>query len=188
MNRTERHRLAQARLGAETTALLIVLWDRVEPRSDADFGRWLALVAAVVRQSAATSAALAASYYSTLRGDGYAPIVEDVIDEARLTASLTATGPAAMRRAIGRGVEPATASVTAKATSAAAGMRHALNAGRTTLLTNVANDDDAYAWRRVVSGNACKFCDALAGRVHRDASAGFAAHDGCACSAEPLFR
>lgn len=188
MNRTERHRLAQARLGTQTAALLAVLWGRVAPRSDAEFARWLALATAIVRRQASTSADLAADYYATLRGDGYVPVVVDALDEGRVVASLTATGPAAMRKAIGKGLDPDAASATARATSAAAGMRHALNAGRSTLLTNVANDDQAYGWRRVASGSACKFCASLDGKVHRQATADFRAHDGCGCSAEPLFR
>lgn len=188
MTLTERHRIAQARLGSQVTAALIALWRGIDPISDADFARWLTLATATIAHSAERSADLAAGYYATIRGDGYTPVVMAAIDEPRVLASLSATGPAAMRRAIGNGARIEQAAATAQATSSAAGMRHALNAGRTTVLSNVTRDPQCYGWRRAVASGACRWCSARSGQVVRGESVDFHAHDGCGCAAEPLFR
>lgn len=46
-------------------------------------------------------------------------------------------------------------------------------------------------WRRVSSGSGCGFCAMLESRgavYKRERSAGFSAHDGCSCTAEPVWR
>lgn len=75
------------------------------------------------------------------------------------------------------------------ATSGTAG-RQVLNGGRHTGLTLVDADETALGWIRVTDGDPCYFCAMLAGRgpVYKsEATAGFQAHDHCACTAEPVF-
>lgn len=59
---------------------------------------------------------------------------------------------------------------------------------RDTILTNRRRDPSAVGWRRIASGD-CKFCRMLAGRgaVYSDATARFAAHGHCKCTAQPVF-
>lgn len=60
---------------------------------------------------------------------------------------------------------------------------------RDTILANRRLDPQSVGWRRVTSGG-CKFCRMLAdrGAVYRQASATFAAHPNCHCSAQPVFK
>jgi len=59
---------------------------------------------------------------------------------------------------------------------------------RDTILGNRRRDPSAAGWRRISTGK-CKFCRMLAdrGAVYSDATARFAAHNHCTCSAEPVF-
>jgi len=59
---------------------------------------------------------------------------------------------------------------------------------RDTILTNRRHDPSAVGWRRIASGN-CKFCRMLAARgaIYSDATARFAAHGHCKCTAQPVF-
>jgi hypothetical protein len=69
--------------------------------------------------------------------------------------------------------------------------RMALSAGRGVVLDTVKADPKAIAWARITSGNPCYFCAMLASRgaVYKTAqSAGFEAHNHCACTAAPVFR
>lgn len=61
---------------------------------------------------------------------------------------------------------------------------------RDTILGNRERDPAAMGWRRVASATACAFCKALAARgaVYRKGSAYFAAHEGCMCTCEAVFR
>lgn len=59
---------------------------------------------------------------------------------------------------------------------------------RDTITTNRLRDPAAVGWQRVTSGG-CKFCVMLAGRgaVYREATARFASHTNCHCTAQPVF-
>lgn len=61
---------------------------------------------------------------------------------------------------------------------------------RDTILTNQQRDPAAVGFRRYTGSGACGFCRMLAdkGAVYREASAYFAAHDTCKCTAGPVFR
>jgi hypothetical protein len=60
---------------------------------------------------------------------------------------------------------------------------------RDTILGNQQRDPAAVGWQRQTSGKGCKFCTMLAGRgaVYREATARFASHPHCSCSASPVF-
>lgn len=59
---------------------------------------------------------------------------------------------------------------------------------RDTITGNTAKDPQAIGWRRVAAGG-CKFCAMLAARgaVYTEATARFAAHENCHCTAAPAF-
>lgn len=60
---------------------------------------------------------------------------------------------------------------------------------RDTILENRRRDPAAVGWRRHTSTDGCKFCRMLAdrGAVYREATARFASHPHCSCSAAPVF-
>lgn len=59
---------------------------------------------------------------------------------------------------------------------------------RETITANSLRDPASVGWRRIAAGG-CKFCRLLAdrGAVYREATARFASHPGCGCSAAPVF-
>lgn len=68
--------------------------------------------------------------------------------------------------------------------------RRIVNFSRLTVSRSSIADPSARGWRRVGDGSSCSFCSMLLGRgaVYTEASADFAAHDHCGCSAEPAWR
>lgn len=191
MNLTEAHRRSQLRVGTETAALIVATWKLLDPSDDSTVRRWLAIVTPIIATQRTKSAQLAGTYYQALRlaatGEPWTPIPDTDLIEDQIRTALLVTGPVAYRAALGRQIPDREALQGAQRTSARSGMRHALNGGRATLLSNVAADDKAIGWQRVHGGTACKFCIGLTGNVYREATVGFRSHDGCACSAQPLF-
>lgn len=61
---------------------------------------------------------------------------------------------------------------------------------RDTVTGNRRRDPSATGWRRISSGSGCKLCRMLAdrGAVYKEATARFAAHASCHCSAAPVFN
>lgn len=190
----ELHRLAQNRIAARTLLAMRAIWPLLDRQAlDATAPRWLAAALPIVSRQRATSAALAASFLTAskaqaLGADATLDIeLADVIDARAVATSLTVTGPVALKRSARNLVPFATALDRALATSSAAAMRHALNGGRATITRTVAADRHAIGWRRLASANSCDFCETLRGNLYREATATFDAHDGCACSAEPVW-
>ena len=66
---------------------------------------------------------------------------------------------------------------------------YVLQPGRDTIQRAAVNDPQAAGWQRVTSPGACDFCRMLAGRggVFKRATATFAAHGNCNCSAAPSW-
>lgn len=64
------------------------------------------------------------------------------------------------------------------------------NAYRDTIMESSIADPAARGWQRVADANACAFCQMLEsrGEVYSQASADFASHDACGCTAEPAFE
>lgn len=194
---TETHRLAQARLGARVVALLHAAWRVLDlTELEGTFESWLAVVEPLIQSHREASAGLTAAYLTTARTvalgpDGrFTPILAGPADARAIRTSMLVTGPVSIRSALGRGARLAAAADVAQARSSAAAMRHVLNGGRETLTQTVQADRRAVGYARVASGKACNFCSMLAdrGAVYGEESADFQAHDGCSCSAEPVFR
>lgn len=196
---TEAHRLGQTQLGVDIVQAMQSLWPLLDPDDlDGSVERWIRAVLPVVAGQRSGSARLAASYvtaFKTLELGGTAtpaPVVlaEDIPVEA-LTTSLIVTGPVAAKASIARGLPAARAMDTALVTSAKAAMRHALDGGRRTTLDTVAADRNAVGWARATSGQPCHFCAMIASRgpVYKgENTADFQPHDGCSCTAEPVYR
>lgn len=193
---TEQHRLAQAALGRDVARLVLSAWPLLDIDDlDGTLDRWLRVVVPLVAGKQATSAALAAQYLRTFRkleapaAGRLAPVLA-ALDRAALTTSLVVTGPVAIKTALSRGVLPDLAVDHAKAGAARAAMRHALDGGRGTITAATAADPAAHGWARATSGKACGFCAMLASRgpaYKGHGTADFEAHDGCSCTAEPVY-
>ncbi len=129
------------------------------------------------------SAALAVDYYEDARAGapgGYAP-TPVVLDRT-----------VRIRRGVAWATEPLSIDDDELAAARLAKlMRSELNRPyRDTILTNRRADPACVGWKRITDGDACPFCRALAdrGAVYREATATFAAHDDCSCTAAPVFK
>ena len=71
-----------------------------------------------------------------------------------------------------------------------AAQKYALQPGRDTVRQSAIADPGSAGWARVTSGNACEFCEMLAGRgaVYSEESIDFDAHDRCLCAAVPVWQ
>lgn len=161
---------------------------------DGSFDSWMRAVVPMVQEQRVLSSTLAGAYYSELRntqlGAGFDPVLAGPVNAEALSTSMLVTGPISIKEAMKRNLRLAAALGIAESGSARAAMRHALNGGRETLLNTMRADRASVGWRRVTSGNPCKFCSMLASRggVYSATTADFEAHDGCSCSAEPVWR
>lgn len=195
---TEAHRLAQVRIGAQTVEQAVTSFELLDPSAlDATFPRWLRIMRPIIARQRDQSAALAANYLTTFRtlelGQSVSPfpaILAGPADEQAVATSLLVTGPANIRSSLAKGVPFSQAVDGARAASAGASMRHALDGGRETVTLTVVGDPRAKGWARVASGKPCSFCAMLAGRgpVYSDQTVKFRSHDHCSCSAEPVYR
>lgn len=194
---TEAHRLAQARLGARTVRALLATWALMDPNDlDGSLDRWLTTVIPIINGQRAVSARLAANYLSTFKalelGVSAAPLVlADSANTAAVTTSMTVTGPIAVKTHMRTNPVAARAMEVGRTMSARAGMRHVLDGGRSTITQTVQADPQALGWARATSGKPCAFCAMVASRgpVYKsEGTADFEPHDGCSCSAEPVYR
>ncbi len=194
---TEAHRVAQARLGAQSVRALRSTLLLLSPDAlDATIERFLSAAVPIVTGQRATSARLAAGYLEAFKklelgSDAVLrAVLADMIPAEQVVTSLTVTGPVSIKRAMTRGVSLAKAAETAEVNVSRAGMRLVLGGGRDTITETTRADRQAAGWARATSGRPCAFCAMIAGRggVFSEQSAAFEAHDGCSCTAEPVFR
>lgn len=104
--------------------------------------------------------------------------------------SLLVTGPNELKRQSRLGRTERQARDNGLVTASGSASRHVLAGGRQANLTLVQSDKDALGWARVTDGDPCAFCSMLSSRgpVYKSAAtAGFKAHDHCACSAEAVY-
>lgn len=194
---TEAHRLAQSALGARVTREMLLLWSGlVDPRRlDETTPAWIEAALALLQVRRIESARLAVSYLTTFRlveaptAPPFPPVVGAALDVQAANVSLRVTGPISVKRAMIAGKNVAEAAEQAGVNVARTGMRHTLDGGRSTIAATTIADPAVAGFRRVTSGDACKFCALLAtrGAVYSATTSRFAAHDGCSCSAEPAY-
>lgn len=104
--------------------------------------------------------------------------------------SLNITGPIGQKHKIKLGKTPRQARDISFVESSGVATRHVLTGGRQSLLTLLTDDPQVQRWVRVTDGDPCAFCAMLASRgpvYLTEDSAGFRAHDHCACTAEPVY-
>lgn len=199
---TEAHRLALARLGQRATLALHRAWALLDPFDlDATVGRWLDATLPIVQAHHVQAVAEGETYYRRFRtaelvglGDvasaaAVPEAAQDALSLSKLRRDLTITGPVAIKAGTARGLSVADLVDAARTASTAAGMRHAVQGGRGTVMESLRRDRLALGYARAVSGSACAFCAMLASRgpVYSKDTAGFRSHNACTCAAEPVY-
>lgn len=104
--------------------------------------------------------------------------------------SLLVTGPGELKRQAKMGRTEQQAKDRALVVVSGSISRQVLNGGRAATLTSVATDQQAIGWARLTDSDPCAFCLVLASRgpVYKsESSAGFQAHDACACIPVAVF-
>jgi hypothetical protein len=188
------HRLAQLRLGTLLLVALRAVWPLLDPHDlDNTAPGWLTAVVPLVNQHRSHSSLLAGAYLSAARheaiGAPLVPILAAAATPAAVATSMLVTGPYSIKANMARRAVPlADALDIAEARTGAAGMRHALDGGRETIVETTKRDPRARGWTRIASGNACAFCASLAGQeAFTEEGAAFEAHDACGCMAAPVY-
>lgn len=194
----EQHRVQQVALRADVSRDVVALLRDLFDTANAD-RTWPAIqsmLASATRQQHAESVSLANAYYEQARGeaealDFYLPITPAALAEELLKVVLDATGIAAFKRAISLGRTPEEALQIAGVTLSGSISRLVLGGGRDAILGNVRQDRQAVGWARITDKDPCAFCSMLASRgpVFRSRrTAGFQAHDHCACMPVPAWN
>lgn len=164
------------------------IWKRLNLNDPAVLRDPLAAVLAEIADKYGTAAAtLAADFYDEMRADV-------VKTGASFTPKLAAVPPAERFSSLaGWGIGPLFG-----ANPDSAQALHQINGGlqlivgdayRETIMGSSIADPAAQGWARVADANACEFCTLLASRgaTYSEASADFASHAHCGCTAEPEF-
>lgn len=189
-----RHRIRQLAIRAAGLRALLELWQGVDPTRLPDtIPPFTEAAGFVVTTQFTRSAAAAADYYERIRPPGITTVeIPEVAPPPRgvAAAKLRGAGLAGIVRARRAGFSLAAAAQAGFVRMSGTASGLILDGSRQTILQTAALDPASSGrWRRVASGNACPFCQDLAGRgfVYSDDSADFSSHDHCACQAEPEF-
>lgn len=162
---------------------------------DRTFGQLVDATIPLVRAHYSVSSALGTGYYESFRRAEQVPgspatTTAPAVDVDRVAVSLHVTGRVMTARALAAGQTPEQAMRTALVRTSGAVARHVVDGGRGAVLGSVLEDEQALGWARVTAGKPCAFCAMLASRgpVYKtEGTAGFDAHDHCACGAEPTY-
>lgn len=195
---TDRYRTEQLAVRAGSLRELVELWRTVDVTNLGgtidNFARAAALLAGQGYRESAESSARYYRLFRTAEGvPGVAPRVSPVRPPASsaLAGQLRGSALAGIINARRAGVSPQVAGTRGLARVLGTLAKLILTGGRMTLMAAAEQDPQAIGWGRVVSGGACAFCRMLAGRgatYKTERSADFTSHDGCGCTAEPIFR
>lgn len=192
-----KHMQQQVRDVARLQVILAELWDRTMDPADIDgsFVRFQAQASAVIKAGRRSGELTAQDYYDAakvLAGyDKPAPDVDFQPTETRANrAALHATSVATAKKAIARGTPADQALDAAKAAMLRSAKRRILEAPRRRLIRLATDDGDSRGWARVSDGKPCHWCAMLLSRgpVYTQTTVHFDAHDGCGCSAKPVFK
>lgn len=191
---TRNYRAQNIALRAQTIRDLQKLWPALDWRDlDRTYPAWFAGASALIARDRTRSAGLASLYLKAHRlqaGIPGEPAVRlaGAAPAEQVATALRVTTLVALKRSAFAGKTAEMAMRDAFVQSSGAATRLVLDAGRDTIRQTTAADPRTAGWRRVTSGG-CDFCRMLAGRgeVYTEASADFASHDHCACSAEPVY-
>lgn len=192
---TTQYQQAQMQIRAQALRDFSRLWP-IWKGTENSFVQLVNATIALVRVYRNISAAAAAAYYAAFREAAQAAgvpatVLAPEIPDGQIATSLYVTGRDGLRKALIAGQTPEQAQATTLVRASGAVSRHIADGGRQTILDSVAADSEARGWARVVTdSDPCYFCVTLASRgaVYKsEQSAGFEAHDHCACIAIPVF-
>jgi hypothetical protein len=190
------HMAQQVREVAMMQSLLARLWDDTMDPADLDgsFELFQSKANVIIKAARSKGELTAQQYYELSKtAAGYseaAPFVaEQPPGSIANRKALHATSVAKAKAGIARGEDPNAALEKAKAAMLSAAKRRILEAPRRRLIALSTADDDARGWARVSDGRPCYFCAMLVSRgpVYTGLTGTFRAHDGCGCSAKPVF-
>jgi hypothetical protein len=193
---TEAHRLQQLALRASVVRDVAKLWPMWQPSDPASYEAFETAMALLVQSRSEHSWALAARYYEMFAGlESPGAEVKAAVQvaaarsAAQIKAAVSATSRAAVYSALGAGQTYEQAMANGLVQVSGAASRLVLDTGRETVIEAVKRDRRALGWARVTDAAPCAFCAMLSGRgpVYSKGTAGFAAHDHCGCTAEPVF-
>lgn len=158
---------------------LAALWRSVETAVQAETAL-RDVLPALVETYGAAAATLAADWYDDLRDKAGV--------RGRFTAIPADIAEPGTQALVGWAVAEATDLSTLRTLVDGGMQRRIVNFSRATITGTTVADPQAEGWQRVGAGE-CAFCAMLIGRgtVYSEATADFASHDHCNCSAEPAF-
>lgn len=195
---TEEYRARQLAVRAGSLRQLVDLWRTVDPTNlGGTIGTFAQAAALLAGQGFDESASSALPYYRLFRTAEGVPGRAPAIPVARRPAASLLAGQlrgAALSGIINArraGATPAGAASNGLVRVAGALAKLILTGGRATLMDAVREDPRAAGWGRVTTGGACAFCRMVASRgptYKTEKSADFETHDGCGCTAEPVFE
>jgi hypothetical protein len=191
------HMARQVRDVEQLQIMLDSLWRQTMDPADIDgsFQRFAAGADRLIRAARSRGELSAQQYYETVRAysgytDELAHVPEQPGQSRANRAALHATSVAKAKTAIASGVPAADALDLARAAMLASAKRRVLDAPRRRLIALSDSDPNSRRWARVSDGKPCYFCAMLVSRgpVYSNLTGRFDAHDGCGCSAKPVFR
>lgn len=140
------------------------------------------LLPAIVREYGALGGALAAEWYDDQR--------QRVGARGRFTAVPIEAHDRGAHALIGWALTEAIDDTTLRTLILGGVQRRVADHVRYTVAGSSVADPAARGWERVGDGDSCDFCSMLLGRgaVYTEATADFASHDNCGCSAAPAWR
>ena len=180
--------MATATLRRETAGLvrladrdLSALWRMVAQGAAADVAL-RDLLPAIIEQYGQAGAAMAADWYDDQR--------EKVGAAGRFTAIPVESSDRGAHALIGWALSEAQSDEALRALILGGVQRRIADHVRYTVTGSSVADPAAAGWQRVTDGNGCAFCSMLAARgaVYSEATADFASHDDCGCSATVAWR
>lgn len=191
---TRNYRSQTLALRAQTVRDMRRIWPALDWRNlERTYPAWFAAASTLIQRDRTRSAGLASLYLKAHRLQAGVPGEVAVRLAAGAPAEQVATAMrvttiVALKRSTMAGKSAEQAMIDAFVQSSGAATRLVLDAGRDTIRQTAVADPATEGWRRVASGG-CDFCRMLAGRgdVYREDTVDFAAHDHCACSAEPVY-
>lgn len=195
---TRQHQAAQVRNAAAAAAASRAAWALLDVDALDDTAQWLALQLQVMGYFHGLSAQLASGYLQAFKraetGGSLTVVRGERPPDEQVMTSLAVTGPATVKRHIGRGMPPSAAMRRGFRRMTGALARHVQSGGRQTIERTTESDPDALGWRRVTDGDPCAFCALVASRgpvygSRADAGdfPGRQYHDACGCTAEPSY-
>lgn len=195
-NLSELHRLSQSKLQTVVAGDVAKVFPLLDVTNvDKTFGAYYDGMKQVITARRTVSSSLSASLYSGIRKDAgitnlFTPVLNSAINEKQLFTSLLVTGPISIKRSLAAGASIEQANANALTSTIRASQRHVANGGRGTIINAGNRDKSAKGWARLTDSKPCSFCAMLASRgpVYKsEGSSRFRSHDGCGCSAVPVF-